>query len=108
MSRYFFIQSQDPFTEVRTRAQFDLAHRLASAGHPVRVLLIQNGVVAARRGAVCDGFDALMRSGVQIDADDFSLRQRGIESAHLKPGIGHAGPEQVIDALLAGDKVIWN
>jgi sulfur relay (sulfurtransferase) complex TusBCD TusD component (DsrE family) len=108
MSRYLFVQSQDPFTEVRSTVQFDLAHRLVSAGHSVRLLLVQNAVMAARRGAVCDGFDALLRSGVAVDADPFSLQQRDIGSDHLKAGIGRAGPEQVIDAMLAGDKVIWN
>lgn len=108
MSRYLFIQSQDPFTEVRSRAQFDLAHRLVTAGHEVRLLLVQNGVSAARSGASCDGFDALVDSGVKIDADRFSMQQRGLPTEALKRGIGSAELDTVIDALLAGDKVIWN
>jgi sulfur relay (sulfurtransferase) complex TusBCD TusD component (DsrE family) len=108
MSHYLFIQSQDPFIEARTSAQFDLAQRLARAGHPVRLLLVQNGVFAARRGAVCASFDALLGTGVAIDADVYALDQREIAPDDLKQGIGQGGPEQVVDALLAGDKVIWN
>ena len=35
MSNYLFIQSQDPFTETRTRHQYDLALQLFEAGHQV-------------------------------------------------------------------------
>lgn len=108
MSRFLFIQSQDPFTEVRTAAQFDLARRLVEAGNQVSVLLVQNGVTAARRGAQCGGFDALAGQGVQLLADPFSLRQREIEAEHLKDAIEVADLDVVIEAMLAGDKVIWN
>ena len=53
MSRYLFIQSQDPFTHARTYAQFDLMRRLASSGHAVSVLLVQNAVLVARAPASC-------------------------------------------------------
>lgn len=108
MSRYLFIQSQDPFTEVRTTAQFDLARRLVEAGNEVRMLLVQNGVIAARRGAVCGDFDALSGKGVTLLADTFSLRQREIDADQLKEAIAAVDVGIVVDAMLAGDKVIWN
>lgn len=108
MSSYLFIQSQDPFTEVRTAAQFELAGQLAAAGNPVCVLLVQNGVVAARQGAQCAGFDALREQGVTVLADHFALQQREIARHQLKPAIAVSDVDVVIDAMLAGDKVIWN
>lgn len=108
MSRYLFIQSQDPFTEVRTGAQFDLARRLVEAGHQVSLLLVQNGVTAARQGADCGAFDALRGQGVTLLADTFSLQQREIGQEHLKDAIDVTELDVVIDAMLAGDKVIWN
>lgn len=108
MSRYLFIQSQDPFTEVRTAAQFELARQLAAAGHAVRLLLVQNGVVAARQGAQCAGFDLLPEQGITVLADHFALRQREIAPGQLKSAIAVSDVDVVIDAMLAGDKVIWN
>jgi predicted peroxiredoxin len=108
MSRFFFIQSQDPFVEVRARAQFDLARRLAAAGNDVSVLFIQNGVSVSRISAAFDEFQPMRADGVKLFADAFSLKQRDIDFKQLKKGIVITGIGVVIDALIAGDKVIWN
>jgi len=108
MSEYLFIQSQDPFTETRTGAQYDLAVRLANAGNNVRVLLVQNGVTPARRGARCEAFDALTKAPVSILADSLALTQRQIDTNQLKAGVQTGELELVVDAMLAGHKVIWN
>ena len=83
MSRYLLVQSQDPFAEMRTAAQFNLVHRLLIAKLEVGLLLVQNGVCAARQGAANDAFDALLQRGVRIDADTFSLQQRDIGAADV-------------------------
>lgn len=108
MSRYFFIQSQEPFTEARTSAHYDLAKSLAASGNAVRMLLVQNGVLAARSGAVSASFDSLTEHGVSVLADNFSLQQREIGQQQLKPSVAPADIAVVVDALLNGDKVIWN
>ena len=108
MSRYFFIQSQEPFTEARTQAQYDLAKSLVSSGHAVRMLLVQNGVLAARVGAVSAQFDSLAEHGVSVLADSFSLQQREIDQQQLKASVAPADIGVVVDAMLDGDKVIWN
>lgn len=108
MSRYFFIQSQDVFTEARTNAQFNLAKNLAKKGNSVSILLVQNGVVAARKGACSEQMDALLSNSVTVLADNFSLEQREISVSNLKPNIKVSSINVVIDALLNGDKVIWN
>ncbi|MBF1802199.1 DsrE family protein [Alloalcanivorax profundimaris] len=108
MSQYLFIQSQDPFTESRTRHQFDLIGQLHEAGHDVSVLLVQNGVTPARRGARTGSFDRLLDWGVPVLADTFSLEQREIDDADLKDNIGLSSLHVVIDAMLANGKVIWH
>ena len=108
MSDYLFIQSQDPFTEARAKAQYDLATRLAQAGHQVRMLLVQNGVSVAREGARCTAFEALSASPVTLLAEKLSLVQREIETQQLKSGIRTGELGIVVDAMLAGEKVIWN
>ena len=108
MSEYLFIQSQDPFTETRAPGQYDLAKRLANAGYEVKILLVQNGVTVARQGAKSEAFDALKNTAVNIFADNFSLEQREIEINQLKYGVQTSDLDIVIDAMLAGKKVIWN
>lgn len=108
MSQYLFIQSQDPFTETRTQQQYQLIGQLHEAGHQVAVVLVQNGVVPARRGARSEAFDRLLATGVTVHADSFSLRQRELDDGALKDRVGTCEPHLVIDALLAGHKVIWH
>ncbi|ARB46401.1 MULTISPECIES: DsrE family protein [Alloalcanivorax] len=108
MSDYLFIQSQDPFTEVRCAAQYQLARQLRDAGHRVHVLLVQNGVAPARLGARSEVFDALLGGGVTVSADGFSLKQREIEASDLKAEVTVGDVGDAVDALLAGSKVIWN
>lgn len=108
MSDFLFIQSQDPFTETRTKQQFQLAQDLQQAGSNVTVLLVQNAVVPARKTAHAPSFDALLKSGVTVKADTLALAQREISHEHLKPGISTSELDLAIDTLLAGHKVIWN
>ena len=108
MSNYLFIQSQDPFTDAGTASQFELMLQLSRAGKSVSVILVQNGVIAARRGAETRQFDELCAHGLPVYADDFSLAQREISSDQLKPGVQAASIDLVVDSMLAGNKVIWN
>lgn len=108
MSNYLFIQSQDPFTDVGATFQYELMLQLSRAGKSVSVVLVQNGVTAARNGAPARHFDHLCANGLSIYADDFSLAQREITIDQLKPGIQPVSIDIIIESLLAGDKVIWN
>lgn len=108
MSDYLFIQSQDPYTEARTGLQYELAAQLHDAGHTVRLLLIQNGVAPARKGARETQFDSLLAGGVTVLADRFSLEQREIESEDLKHPVSISNIDVAISSLLDGHKVIWN
>lgn len=108
MTRYFFIQSQEPYSDARARHQYRLAMDLREAGHEVQVLLVQNGVLPARISARSDEFEQLLSSGVTVLADQFSLSQREIATADLKSAVKPGDVTLGVDAMLAGDKVIWH
>jgi len=108
MSDYFFIQSQDPYTETRVSHQYQLARQLASAGHNVTLLLVQNGVTPARRDARSAPFEDLLASKVRVVADAFSIQQRELNKDTLKDTVRIGDVSDAIDAMLAGHKVIWN
>ncbi len=108
MSDYFLIESRDPFECADVHAQCELALGLSQAGHRVRMFLVQNGVLPARRGARANGLSALLNAGIPVLADEQSLRERGIRPAALVDGINPAPLELVVDALAAGSRVLWH
>jgi hypothetical protein len=108
MDKYLVIESRDAFDSNDVAFSYDLAAGLAKAGHEVTLLLVQNGVLPARGGAKADGLAALMRAGVKVLADDFSLSERGISKARLSPGIEAAPLDVVIDHMAAGHKTLWH
>ena len=108
MASYLLIESRDPFESVDVGFCHDLARRLAAAGNRVTLLLVQNGVLPARISFRPLGFAELMQAGVEILADDFSLRERGIPSDRLQPGVKPSALDIVIDRLAEGTKAIWH
>jgi len=48
------------------------------------------------------------RAGVQVLADDFSLRERGISANKLADGVTAAPLSVVIDQLADGRKTLWH
>jgi hypothetical protein len=106
MPKYMLIESRDPFESNDVAFSYDLAIGLAKAGNQVTVLLVQNGVLAARRGARAEGLAAVLHAGVTILADDFSLAERGI--ARLTAGIEPAPIDVAVDHLAAGHKTLWH
>ena len=108
MAKYLLVESRDPF-ESNDAAQFhDLAAGLAREGNEVTLFLVQNGVLGARRSPRSDALTALAAAGVQILADDFSLRERGIPGARLATGVRSAPLDVVIDQLAEGRKALWH
>ena len=107
MADYLLIESRDPFEVAGTLTDYETARELASAGESVTVYLVQNGVLPARPGARSEAFEALVASGVDVLADDFSLRERGIDATALLAGVRPVPIDHVVDRLAAGDRVIW-
>ena len=108
MAKYLLIESRDPFEAGDVENYYDLAAGLAKEGNAVTVFLVQNGVLPARPSARSKALSALAAAGVQILADEFSLRERGIPKGRLADGVRVAPLEVVIDRLAEGWKALWH
>jgi intracellular sulfur oxidation DsrE/DsrF family protein len=108
MTSYLLIESRDPFDSNDARFCCDLAKQLRQQGDAVTVFLVQNGVLPARVGARADALSELAKAGIEILADDYSLRERGIPSDRLAAGVKSAPLDVVIDRLADGCKAIWH
>ena len=108
MARYLLIESRDPWESADTGTWRELATDLVKEGHTVTFFLLQNGVLPARRSAGSAALSALADAGVEVLADDFSLRERGISADRLAPGVRPAPIDTVIDHMVEGSKVVWH
>jgi hypothetical protein len=108
MAEYLLIESRDPFDSADTANYYELAADLARDGNQVVLFLVQNGVLPARRGARNQALTALADAGVRVLAEDFSLRERGIEPDRVVAGVDPAPLSTVIDALAGGAKAMWH
>ena len=108
MAKYLLIESRDPFENNVVARQYDLAANLVKEGNEVTLFLVQNGVLPARRGSCSSLLSNAARAGVQVLADDFSLRERGISANKLADGVKAAPLSVVIDQLADGRKTLWH
>jgi hypothetical protein len=108
MSKYMFIESRDAFESNDVAFTYELASALAEAGHGVVIVLVQNGVLPARRGANAEGLKAVIAAGVRVLADEFSLRERGIPTERLCAGVAPTPIDVVIDHMAEGHKTLWH
>ena len=109
MTQYVFIESRDSFESNDIRFIAETALALKQRGHAVTVFLIQNGALAARRNAHGSLLPHLVAAGVELLADDFSLRERGIVTAELCEGIRQTNIESLVDLLVTpGTKAVWH
>ena len=108
MAKYLLIESRDPFESNDVDFSYDLAKRLTADGNAVTLFLVQNGVLPARAGARAAGLTELAQAGIEILADEFSLRERGIPVGRLQPGVKPSPLDLVVDRLAEGCKAIWH
>ena len=108
MTEYTLIESRDPFDSGDVWNFYELAAGLAKEGHTVTLLLVQNGVFAARQGARSGLLAALANDGVDVRADAFSLQERGISANRLVAGVTVMPLDIVIDHLAEGRKALWH
>jgi predicted peroxiredoxin len=108
VSAYLLIESRDPLESADSGAYYGLAASLAGQGAPVTLFLVQNGVFPARPSVSTPALEAAVRAGVEVLADDFSLRERGIPRDRLPAGVGAAPIDIVVDRLLEGRKALWH
>ena len=109
MTNYLLIESRDGI-DARDSGCFccELATVLSRRGDRVAVFAVQNGVLSLRAGAHAPGLTALMSAGVPVQADLFSLRERGIPVDGLAHGVVPSELGTVIDCLADGWRVIWH
>jgi sulfur relay (sulfurtransferase) complex TusBCD TusD component (DsrE family) len=108
MSKYLLIESRDPFESQDVRDFYELAASLAREQQEVTLFLVQNGVLGARAGEHAGALAELARAGVEILADDFSLRERGIREGRIAAAVTPAALDVVIDRLGEGRKTLWH
>jgi intracellular sulfur oxidation DsrE/DsrF family protein len=108
MANYLLIESRDPWESSDTSTWQELATGLLKEGNTVTFFLVQNGVLPARRSSKSAALTALARTGVEVLADEFSLRERGIDAGRLADGVKPASIDVVVEHLATGRKVIWH
>lgn len=111
MSKYLLIESRDPFEAADVPTFCQLARDLAGQGNDVTFFLIQNGALMARPGAKSNPLatPAGGKGKLEVLADDFSLRERGIKPANLAHGIQSSTVDHLVDLLAQPSvKAIWH
>ena len=108
MAKYLLIESRDPFENTIVARQYDLAVNLVKEGNEVTLFLVQNGVLPARPGKYSPLLTNTAHAGVEVLADEFSLRERGIAAGKLAEGVRSAPLSIVIDQLAEGRKALWH
>ncbi len=107
MAGYLLIASRDPFESGEIHGFYELAKGLARSSGPVTLALVQNGVLSAREGSSVHWIDELTAAGVEVVADEFSLRERGIPRTRLVAGVTPVSLDVVIEHLADGRKALW-
>ena len=112
MAKYLLIESRDPFEYGDVDYFCNMAGDLASAGNDVTFFLIQNGVLMSRQGVQGNPLASVLggSSGrIQVVADDFSLKERGISSSSLGQGVKTSNVDSLVDLLMEdGVKAVWH
>lgn len=108
MAKYLLIESRDPFAANDVGHFFELAGGLVKDGNEVTLFLVQNGVFPARKSTKSQLLTELSEAGVEILADEFSLRERGITNDRMTTGVSSAKLDVVVDQLADGCKTLWH
>jgi hypothetical protein len=108
MPGYLLIESRDPFESTGAARTCELAIQLRAADHDVALFLVQNGVLAVRSGARRAELDKVIGTKIEVLADDFSLRERGIAPAGVIDGVRAAPIDSIVERMAAGWNAIWH
>jgi predicted peroxiredoxin len=107
MESYLLFESQEPLECGQVPRHYALAAGLRKEGNRVTLFLVQNGVAAARRSLRSEALSQLIEAGVEVLADDFSLRERGISTSRMSEGVKVAEIGDALDQLAEGRKALW-
>lgn len=104
MTRYLFIESRSQLESPDVAALFDLVRRLRKAGHDVVVFLVQNAVLLIRTPPTASSpegpLEELLRSGVEVWADEYSMSARGYGTQSPPAGVRVCGMPEVVHLLM--------
>ncbi len=89
---------------------YGLAGDLAARGEQVTLFLVQNGVLATRKAATDNPLNKVLGGKVEVLADGYSLRERGIATDECLDGVQASDVSNLVDLALAeaGTKVMWH
>jgi intracellular sulfur oxidation DsrE/DsrF family protein len=107
MQGYLLIVSEDTCERRDLERVRDLALQLRRLGNPVTIFLVQNAVMAARASARAAHLPEVLTASVEVMADEFSLKERGIGANSLLAGVRCAPLGVVVKRLAGGWKTIW-
>jgi predicted peroxiredoxin len=108
MKRYLLIESRGAFEAADTPQYLALATAVKAEGAKVEIMLVQNGVMPARKGARADGLSAAMHAGIPVWADEFAMKERAMRAQDLIAGVKQAAVGTVIDRMADGWNIIWH
>lgn len=107
MAQYLIVNSRD--LQEYSSGQYiqDLAGKLQQKGNTITLFLIENGVLAARKGnEMGKNLTALTKQGTKVMAEDVACRARGI--TEMGEGITQSNIDQLADLIIeGGTKIIW-
>jgi sulfur transfer complex TusBCD TusB component (DsrH family) len=104
------VETRDPFESRDVPYYYKLAAQLANEGEEVTLFLIQNGVFAVRKAAPNNALGSILGGKVEVLADTFSLRERGIGDEERSHGVKTAEIDDLVDLVMAEDgaRVMWH
>jgi len=108
VTRYLLIESRDPCRSQAFVLRTELAAALRADGADVTLFLVENAVLGVRAAARLPALEKLAKHGVQIFADEFALRERGIGAAEFAPVVKPANLDALVAQLAGGARAIWN
>jgi predicted peroxiredoxin len=108
MKRYLLIESRGAFEAADAPHYLALATALRVEGAKVEIMLVQNGVMPARKGARTEGLSAAVQAGIPVWADEFAMKERALRSQDLIAGVKAAAIGTVVDRMADGWNVIWH
>ncbi len=110
MANYLLVESRDPFEYGDVGYFTGVASDLAGAGNDVTLFLIQNAVLMSRKGVAGDPLASCLSSNkIDVKADEFSLKERGIGAASMAAGVTASDVDELVDLLTQdGIKAVWH
>ena len=107
MQQLLIVETRDLAASGDAERMVELAAGMTGQSVPAAILLAENAAFSAHRDSR-DYLGPAISAGVRVLADRFALDERGIRPEDLRPDVGIADIDIVVDYLAAGASVIWS